>query len=57
MKRSVYEAPVTDRFQVEMESGFCAGSLESGEKATIKTEDVTIEVEGYEKSFNEITFD
>lgn len=26
MKRSVYEAPVTDRFQIELESGFCSGS-------------------------------
>lgn len=26
MKRSVYEAPVTERFQIEMEGGFCSGS-------------------------------
>ena len=26
MKRSVYEAPVTDRFQIELESGCCSGS-------------------------------
>ena len=28
MKRSVYEAPVTDRFQIELESGFCSGSAD-----------------------------
>ena len=28
MKRSVYEAPVTERFQVEMEGGFCSGSAD-----------------------------
>jgi hypothetical protein len=26
MKRSVYEAPKTERFQIEMEGGFCSGS-------------------------------
>ena len=28
MKRSVYEAPVTERFQIELESGFCSGSAD-----------------------------
>ena len=28
MKRSVYEAPVTDRFQIELEGGFCSGSAD-----------------------------
>lgn len=28
MKHSVYEAPVTERFQVEMEGGFCSGSAD-----------------------------
>lgn len=28
MKRSVYEAPVTERFQIEMEGGFCSGSAD-----------------------------
>ena len=27
MKRTVYEAPVTERFQVELEGGFMAGSV------------------------------
>ena len=28
MKRSVYEAPKTERFQIEMEGGFCSGSAD-----------------------------
>ena len=28
MKRTVYEAPVTERFSVELEGGFMAGSAE-----------------------------
>ena len=34
MKRTVYEAPVTERFQVELEGGFMAGSIvtDSGSK-------------------------
>ena len=28
MKRTVYEAPVTKLFRIEMESGFCSGSAE-----------------------------
>lgn len=41
MKRSVYEAPVTERFQVEMEGGFCSGSatVENTEKQDTGTID------------------
>lgn len=28
MKRTVYEAPVTKLFRIEMESGFCSGSAD-----------------------------
>ena len=28
MKRTVYEAPVTKLFRIEMESGFCSGSVD-----------------------------
>ena len=28
MKRSVYVAPTTERFQIEMEGGFCSGSAD-----------------------------
>ena len=35
MKRTVYEAPVTKLFRIEMESGFCSGSadVENPDKA------------------------
>ena len=28
MKRTVYEAPRTERFQVQLEAAFCAGSVD-----------------------------
>ena len=31
MKRTVYEAPVTELFQIELEGGFMAGSVAEGE--------------------------
>ena len=37
MKRSVYEAPVTDRFQIELESGFCSGSADVANPNNIET--------------------
>ena len=36
MKRTVYEAPVTERFQVELEGCFCA-SVVKGESSTTET--------------------
>ena len=32
MKRTVYEAPVTERFQVELEGGFMSASIYEEEK-------------------------
>ena len=53
MKRSVYEAPVTDRFQIELEGVFMSGS-----KTEIQaTEDSKVEVEEYDSFENIITFD
>jgi len=52
MKRTVYEAPLTELFQIELEGAFMAGSQE----AVIK-EESTIEVEEYERFDNEITFE
>lgn len=50
MKRSVYEAPVTERFQIEMEGGFCSGSadVENPNKDTgrIENHEVNIEFTG-----------
>ena len=36
MKRTVYEAPVTELFQIELEGGFCSGSaeIENPDKST-----------------------
>ena len=36
MKRTVYEAPVTERFSVELEGTFCA-SVVKGETSTVET--------------------
>ena len=44
MKRSVYEAPVTERFQIEMEGGFCSGSADvenpKGQNGEISAQEV-----------------
>ena len=53
MKRSVYEAPVTDRFQIELEGVF----MQASTKTVIETEDSEIEVEEYDSFENIITFD
>ena len=37
MKRSVYEAPVTDRFQIELEGVFMSGSIVQGNTSTVET--------------------
>lgn len=34
MKRTVYEAPVTDRFQIELEGAFMSGSIVKGDKTS-----------------------
>lgn len=52
MKRTVYEAPLTDCFQIELEGAFMAGS-----QTEIKTEQSSIEVEEYDSFENEVTFD
>ena len=53
MKRTVYEAPVTELFQIELEGGF----MQSSVKTEIKAEDTTIEVEEYDSFENQITFE
>ena len=47
MKRTVYEAPVTERFQVELEGAFMAASVVNPETTS------TVETSGHE--LNEIT--
>jgi hypothetical protein len=52
MKRSVYVAPTTERFQIELEGAFMVGS-----QTEIKAENSTIEVEEYDSFENEVTFE
>lgn len=37
MKRSVYEAPVTCRFQIELEGVFMSGSIVQGDNSEVQT--------------------
>ena len=37
MKRSVYEAPVTDRFQIELEGVFMSGAIVQGNTSGVET--------------------
>ena len=37
MKRTVYEAPVTELFRVELEGGFMAGSVVTDQGSTVET--------------------
>ena len=53
MKRTVYEAPLTELFQIELEGGL----MQSSVKTEIKTEDTSFEVEEYDSFENQITFD
>lgn len=49
MKKAVYEAPVTERFSVELESGFMAGSVDLENKednsVTIKDQEINTDFE------------
>lgn len=49
MKRTVYEAPVTELFRVELEGGFMSASVVNVEDASV------VETTGHE--LNEITLD
>ena len=53
MKRTVYEAPVTELFKIELEGGFMQSSVQT----KIKVEDTTFEVEEYDSFENQITFE
>jgi len=53
MKRTVYEAPLTELFQIELEGGL----MQSSVKTEIKTEDTSFEVEEYDSFENQITFE
>ena len=55
MKRTVYEAPLTELFQIELEGAFMQASV--GSEAVLKEEDINFEVEEYDSFENQITFD
>ena len=51
MKKAVYEAPVTERFSVELEGTFCGSvNLENKEDNSITIEDQEINT-GFEEAF------
>lgn len=37
MKRTVYEAPLTELFQIELEGAFMSGSIVSGDSSNVET--------------------
>lgn len=37
MKRSVYMAPTTERFQIELEGAFMSGSIVKGQSSGVET--------------------
>lgn len=53
MKRTVYEAPLTELFQIELEGGF----MQSSQLPASISEDTEIVVEEYDRFDNEITFE
>ena len=53
MKRTVYEAPLTELFQIELEGGF----MQSSAKTEVVIEDTSFEVEEYDSFENQSTFD
>ena len=53
MKRTAYEAPVTELFRIELEGGF----MQASQLPASINEDTTIEVEEYDRFDMEITFD
>ena len=55
MKRTVYEAPVTERFQVELEGSFC-GSADVQNPGTIGIEDQSINT-AFDSAVNNIAIE
>ena len=59
MERTVYEAPVTERFSVELEGGFMAGSVEFKDEQTItngQVEEHTVN-EDFAPTFSDTNWD
>ena len=62
MKRTVYEAPVTELFQVELEGNFCASIYEdenhqSGVSSSAQEYETFEGTEGFASSGNEIIWE
>ena len=53
MKRAVYEAPVTELFQIELEGGF----MQASQLPASINEDTEIVVEEYDRFDTDITFE
>jgi hypothetical protein len=44
MKRTVYEAPVTERFSVELEGSFCASVVKDQPTSGVETTDQEVNI-------------
>ena len=44
MKKTVYEAPITERFQVELEGTFCASVIKDQHSSGVETTDQEVTV-------------
>ena len=54
MKRTVYEAPVTERFQVELEGTFCASVVKDQSSTTETTgHEMGAEIDADDKGWND----
>ena len=57
MKRTVYEAPVTERFQVELEGVFCASAqIENPDKAAGRIDEQEVNT-GFSADFSSESWD
>ena len=56
MKKAVYEAPVTERFSVELEGGFMAGSVIDDRKDKVTSGEQLVNEEGQWGNFTQGQF-
>ena len=58
MKRTVYEAPLTELFRVELEGNFCASAdVENGDQNTAGIEDHKVNTDFGDDNFSNINWD
>lgn len=54
MKRTVYEAPITERFSVELEGSFCASVVKENTSTTETTgHEMGVEIDADNKGWND----